>query len=47
MWMFILLPAAVAVLQIIALAPYDLQHRLPQLKAEIRARHQEQGTTQS
>ncbi|SPL91865.1 Glucuronide transport protein YihP, homologous to YihO [[Actinomadura] parvosata subsp. kistnae] len=38
MWLFIALPAGLAVLQILAIAPYDLQRRLPAIKAEISAR---------
>ncbi|MFD4191953.1 MFS transporter [Amycolatopsis thermoflava] len=38
LWLFLLLPAVIGVAQILAIAPYDLERRLPGLRAEIAAR---------
>lgn len=37
-WLYLGLPIALALLQIVAIAPYDLQRRLPALRAELAAR---------
>jgi GPH family glycoside/pentoside/hexuronide:cation symporter len=43
LWLFLVLPAAVSVLQVLALAPYDLERRLPMVRAELRARAGDAG----
>lgn len=40
MWLYLLLPAAIAALQAIAIATYGLERRLPEVKEQLRARHE-------
>ncbi|MBT9605718.1 glycoside-pentoside-hexuronide (GPH):cation symporter [Microbacterium sp.] len=41
MWIYLLLPAVIAALQVIAIATYGLEKRLPQIKEDIRLRREE------
>lgn len=43
LWLFLLLPAGISVLQIIAIAAYGLERRLPEIKAAARAKRAELG----